>query len=62
MDCHYADHPERYVNGPPTVKRPPRRVVINPDDGQPAEQVLADLESFETVPTPVSTELPEVVT
>ena len=62
MDRHYAEHPERYVNGAPMVKRPPQRVVINPDDGQPAEQVLADPESFETVPTPVSTELPEVVT
>ena len=62
MDRHHAEHPERYVNGPPIVKRPPQRVVINPDDGQPAEQVLADPESFATVPTPVSTELPEVVT
>ena len=62
MDRHYAEHPERYVNGAPMVKRPPQRVAINPDDGQPAEQVLADPESFETVPTPVSTELPEVVT
>ena len=62
MDRHYADHPERYVNGPPVVKRPPERVCINPDDGRPAEQVLADPESFKTVPTPVSLELPEVVT
>lgn len=62
MDRHYADHPERYVNGPPVVKRPPNRVCINPDDGQPAEAVLADPESFQTVPTPVSLELPEVVT
>jgi putative transposase len=58
MDRHYAEHPERYVNGAPVVKRPPQRVAINPDDGQPAEQVLADPESFATVPTPVSVEVP----
>ena len=62
MDHHHAEHPERYVNGAPMVKRPPQRVAINPDDGQPAEAVLADPESFATVPTPVSVELPEVVT
>jgi putative transposase len=62
MDRHYAEHPARYVNGPPTVRRPPQRVAINPDDGQPADQVLANPSSFMTVPTPVSVELPEVVT
>ena len=62
MDRHYAEHPERYVNGPPVVPLPPVRVCINPDDGQSAERVLADSESFKTVPTPVSIELPEVVT
>jgi len=62
MNRHYADHPDRYVNGPPVVKRPPERVCINPDDGQPATQVLLDSESFTTVPTPVSADLPEVVT
>lgn len=31
MDRHYAEHPERYVNGAPTVRRPPWRVAINPD-------------------------------
>ena len=62
MDRHHAEHPERYVNGPPKVRRPPLRVCINPDDGQSAEQVLASPDSFKTVPTPVSVELPEVVT
>ena len=62
MDRHYAEHPERYVNGPPVVPLPPVRVCINPDDGQSAERVLADSESFKTVPTPVSPEPPEVVT
>ena len=62
MDRHYAEHPEPYVNGAPMVKRPPQWVAINPDDGKPAEAVLADPESFATVPTPVSVELPEVVT
>ena len=62
MDHHYAKHPERYVNGPPIVHRPPAKVCINPDDGQPADQALACPESFKIVPTPVSLELPEVVT
>lgn len=62
MDRHYAEHPERYVHGAPTVRRPPQRVAINPDDGQPADQVLASPHSFMTVPTPVSVEPPEVVT
>jgi putative transposase len=62
MDQHFADHPARYVNGQPIVHRPPERVCINPDDGQSAELVLADPKSFETDPTPVGIELPEVVT
>lgn len=62
MDRHYADHPERYVNGQPNVARPPSRVAINPDDGQPASEALVSTNSFEIVPTPVAVELPEVVT
>ena len=62
MDRHHTEYSEHYVNGAPVVKRPPQKVAINPDDGRPVEAVLADPESFETVPTPVSTELPEVVT
>jgi len=62
MDQHYADHPGRYVNGPPKVARPPERVAINPDDGQVASYLLASTNGFELEPTPVSIELPEVVT
>jgi putative transposase len=31
----YAEHPERFVAGPPRVQRPPQRVLINPFDNQP---------------------------
>jgi putative transposase len=33
LDAHYAQHRNRYVNGPPIAKRPPARVSINPLDG-----------------------------
>jgi hypothetical protein len=62
MDRHYAEHPERYVNGPPRLARPPSRVAINPDDGQPAIAALLSTTSFALVPTEVSLGLPEVVT
>ncbi len=62
MDRHYTAHPERYINGAPRVSRPPAVVAINPDDGQTAADVLADPNAFQLSPTPVSTELPEVVT
>jgi len=62
MDDHYAAHPRRYVNGPPRVARPPAVVAINPDDGQTAEELLAQPEAFRVSPTPVSSDLPEVVT
>ncbi|MEA5446796.1 integrase core domain-containing protein [Gammaproteobacteria bacterium AB-CW1] len=62
MDQHYAAHPERYVKGPPRVARPPELVSINPDDGQTAAKLLNQPDAFQVSPTPVSTELPEVVT
>ena len=62
MERHHAAHPERYVNGPPVVPRPPQRVCINPDDGQLAQDVLSDPDSFKTVTTPVGLALPPVVT
>ena len=52
MDQHYADHPGRYVNGPPKVARPPERVAINPDDGQVASDLLASTNGFELEPNP----------
>lgn len=62
MDRHYAAHPERYVKGAPRVARPPAVVSINPDDGQTAAALLETPEAFQISPTPVSTELPKVVT
>jgi len=38
------------------------RVEINPDDGQFAIDLLDSSNGFELEPTPVSVELPEVVT
>jgi putative transposase len=32
LDRAYAAHPERFVKGPPIVKRPPAQVIINPID------------------------------
>ena len=62
MDRHYANHPQRYVNGAPKVARPPSQAAINPDDGQMANELLANPNSFEIESTPVSAELPVVVT
>ena len=62
MDRHYAAHPERYVKRPPRVARPPAVVSINPDDGHTAAELLDKPNAFEISPTPVSAELPEVVT
>ena len=30
LDDAYAQHPERFANGPPVVRRPPTSVAINP--------------------------------
>jgi putative transposase len=35
LSAAYHAHPERFVAGPPCVKRPPTRVHINPADGEP---------------------------
>ena len=51
-----------YVKGPPRVARPPAVVSINPDDGQTAAELLHKPDAFHISPTPVSSELPEVVT
>lgn len=32
LDAAYADHPERFVSGPPKVELPPESVVINPNE------------------------------
>jgi transposase InsO family protein len=42
LDAAYAEHPERFVAGPPRVRRPPDRVAINPDPDRAlvAEELL----------------------
>lgn len=62
LDDHYARHPERYVNGAPTVALPPTAVHINPDLAMEASQLLDTFGALRIVPTPVDTGLPEVVT
>jgi transposase InsO family protein len=37
LDAAYAAHPNRFAKGPPTVKRPPREVSINPLTSKVAE-------------------------
>ena len=43
LDEAYHRHPERFVAGPPTVRRPPARVMLNPLDAAPptVEAVLS---------------------
>ena len=62
LDRHYAEHPERYVNGPPQAARPPSVVAINPEDAASAEERLRTPGGFALQPTPVETLPPEVVT
>lgn len=49
MDAAYASHPERFVKGPPQVKRPPSEVSINPAVPLDAPSRV-DPESAETSP------------
>jgi len=62
LDAHYAAHPQRYVNGPPKANLPPTVVSINPHDTAPDSELMATPGGFTVKPTPVGTELPEVVT
>jgi putative transposase len=59
LDDAYAEHPERFPNGPPVVRRPPASVAINPlsvDDHSPEatepSHTPATLQA--TTPTPVA--------
>jgi len=59
LDAAYAEHPERFPNGPPTVRRPPDSVAINPlplDDEDPgnATPAAVDAASQEVVAPPVT--------
>lgn len=62
LNTHYAQYPQRYVNGPPSVAMPPAAVHINPDLALPAQQLLDTTGSLRCEPTPVDTSVPEVVT
>ena len=53
MDTYWQAHPERFVQGPPSVPRPPAVVSINPEDGRDAEQVLAEDDALEDGIDPV---------
>jgi putative transposase len=61
LEAHYAQHPERYVQGRPKAARPPAEVWINPDLALPAEQLLAAASALKPQDTPIEAELPEVV-
>ena len=59
MDAAYQRHPERFVKGPPRVRRPPARVTINPIDPaspKPLTDVLlaSDAEFMAPAPVPAS--------
>lgn len=59
---HYAQYPQRYVKGPPTVNLPPTAVHINPDRAIQAQQLIDTPGSLRCAPIPVDTSMPEVVT
>lgn len=46
LDARYAEHPERFVNGPPKVRRPPAEVWIN----RPTDQHVALWSETKDVP------------
>jgi putative transposase len=50
LDARYARHPERFVAGPPTVKLPPARVVINPVTPEQIAAGATDEVNFPTLP------------
>ncbi len=59
----YEARPERFVGGPPSVKRPSARVLINPADAAPpptaARVLAADADQLAGLwPAPVSGQLP----
>jgi putative transposase len=56
LDDAYAQHPERFANGPPVVRRPPTSVAINPlsvDDGDRDAATPTLLTLTTTAPGPV---------
>ncbi|MDQ7075242.1 MAG: hypothetical protein Q9O24_08860 [Gammaproteobacteria bacterium] len=49
LDLRYAQHPERFVNGAPTVPLPPTFVAINPLYSDEGEEMLTDRVNFPTL-------------
>lgn len=50
LDVRYAQHPERFVAGRPSVALPPARVVINPVTPEQIEAGVSDQVNFPTLP------------
>lgn len=54
LDARYAQHPERFVAGPPTVDLPPARVVINPVTPEQLAAGATEQVNFPTLPRVVA--------
>jgi len=50
LDARYAQHPERFVAGPPTVELPPASVAINPVTPEQIAAGATDQVNFPTLP------------
>ena len=50
LNARFAQHPERFVAGPPTVKLPPARVVINPVTPEQIAAGATEQVNFPTLP------------
>jgi hypothetical protein len=50
LDTRFAQHPERFVTGPPTAKLPPSRVVINPVTPEQIAAGATEQVNFPTLP------------
>ena len=50
LTARFAQHPERFVAGPPTVEQPPPRVVINPVTPEQLAAGAIDQVNFPTLP------------
>ena len=50
LDTQFAQHPERFVTGPPTAKLPPSRVVINPVTPEQIAAGATEQVNFPTLP------------
>lgn len=62
QDAYYAEHPNRFVHGPPRVKGPPRAVCLNPLNPLPADQLLDDPSARRPCPEPVELARVEILT